>query len=333
MIAGKGIKRICGVVLAAGYGTRIKPITNKIPKPLIPVLGKPLLEILLGKLSRSGADSLHVNIHHLAESFLNRDFSAGIRPEFHHEEEILDTGGGIGNMRGDLEKHDLILLHNGDTISNIEYGPAIDFHLKNRALFTMILAGKSQTGTEEENRTLPPPSVYVSDSGEVRRIGGTAPDGTAGMGYTGMAVISPEALEFFPPGRKAGLVEVLRKMMHNSDSTVMGYCAGSEAGKPVWAEIGTPEDYLALHRRIMIDRVRFDPELAPPLLPLHTGRGAEIAPDTRWKGFLEVGDRAIIGKGSVLENCVVFPETVVEKETEAEYSIFFPGGRIKAGQS
>ncbi|MGM0485073.1 MAG: sugar phosphate nucleotidyltransferase [Candidatus Krumholzibacteriota bacterium] len=333
MSGDKHKENVCGVILAAGHGERMKPITDAIPKPLIPVMGRPLFEILMNKLRRSGARSLHANIHHLPEAFFQADLSAGIPLEFHREDKILGTGGGIGNMRKDLENYDLILLHNADIISDIEYQPAIDFHAREKALVTMILAAGENGRNASGGKTLPPPGVYISDSARVMEIGAAPDVKSMAAGYTGMAVLSSEALEYFPPGRKAGLVEILRKMRKENNGSVAGYLAGTEGRAPEWAEIGTPPAYLDLHRRLMIDRTLFDPELEPPLLPLHVGPGARIGNDTRWKGFLEVGRGAVVGEGSVLENCVVLPETIVEKETEAEYSIFFPDGILKVGKT
>jgi len=321
---------LCGVILAAGYGERMRPITDTIPKPLIPVMGRPVFNIVAGKLQRSGAASLHANIHHLPEMFSGSGSKAGIPVTFHREEAILGTGGGLGNMKKDLENYDLILLHNADVISDIEFQPAIDFHLREKALFTMILAAGENSPDAAGEGALPPPGVYISDSSRVMEIG-AEPDGRSkAAGYTGMAVLSREALEYFPAGRKTGLVEILRKMINQREGSVAGYLAPADDKIPEWAEIGTPSAYLNLHRRILIDRIRFDPGLEPPLLPLHVGPGARIGKDTRWIGFLEVGGNAEVGEGSVLKNCVVLPETKVERETEAEYSIFFPYGVVKA---
>lgn len=321
---------LCGVILAAGYGERMRPITDTIPKPLIPVMGRPLLDIVAAKLVRSGAVSLHANIHHLPEMFSGSGSETGIPVTFHREEMILGTGGGVGNMKKDLENYHLILLHNADVISDIEFQPAIDFHLREKALFTMILAAGENGPDAAGEGTLPPPSVYISGSSRVMEIGAEPGGESRPAGYTGMAVLSREALEYFPAGRKAGLVGVLRKMINRKEGLVAGYLAPAEGKVPQWAEIGTPSAYLNLHRRILMDRTRFDPALEPPPLPLHVGPGARIGKDTRWTGFLEVGGNAEVGEGSVLKNCVVLPETKVERETEAEYSILFPDGVVKA---
>ncbi|MBD3179803.1 MAG: hypothetical protein GF417_09505 [Candidatus Latescibacteria bacterium] len=327
----ESINKICGVILAAGYGTRMRPLTDTIPKPLVPVMGRVLLEIILSKMARSGAGGIHANIHHLADSFNQTAFEPGVPLKFHFEQEILGTGGGIGNMGPDIGENDLILIHNSDIISNVEFLPAIDFHLQKNALFTMILLADRLGRTGPGAKRLPPPSVHISDSAEVLRIGPDPSRGGNVLGYTGMAVVSAEALSYFPAGRKAGLVDILRRMIRERAGSVAGYDASEHNRDAVWAETGTPEGYLDLHSRILLEGIEFDRELKPPPLPLHVAEGAKIGRDTRWKGFLEVGEGAVVGRNSVLENCVIFPQTVLESGTEAEYSIFFPGGILKAG--
>ena len=261
--------KFCGVILAAGYGTRMKPLSSAIPKPLLPVLGIPLINIIIKKLIRSGCSSVHINIHHLAESF-NQDI---VDPElpvtFHVEDQILDTGGGIGNMAEALKAYELILIHNGDIISNLTFAPAIDFHINQKALVTMILTGvkeidyktapaQSKINPGDSSVCMPPPDVYLSEKMEVVGIGTKEMDSTTPFrcaGYTGMAILSREALKFFPADRKIGLIKILLKMIKNKTGSVAGYTAIGTPGRILWSDIGSPENYLNLHKRILKTRL------------------------------------------------------------------------------
>ncbi len=335
-------KKICGVILAAGYGTRMKPLSTFIPKPLLPVLGKPLINILIKKLLRAGSSSVHVNIHHLAELF-NRNI---VDPEwpvtYHIEDQILDTGGGIGNMANSLNAYELILIHNGDIISNIDFTPAIDFHLRHKSLATMILTETKETdqefapGQREDNhgkpaRTTPPSAVDISEKMEILNIGTKKTDDPAALkrtGYTGMSILSREALKFFPGDKKIGFIEILLEMIRNKAGKISGYMADDATDRILWSDIGSPETYLDLHKRILLKQAFFDPEIAPSGIPLHVGPDTVIASGTSWKGFLEVGGRAKIEHDCELENCVVLPETTVQKGTRLKNCILFPEGQI-----
>jgi len=119
-------EKIEGIILAAGKGTRMAPLTDLMPKPLLPVTGVPILEIAAEKLLRSGASRLHINLFHLGGMIREYTAGKGWPVVFHEEEELLDTGGGIGNMVDDLAGADHILLHNGDIISSIGFEDALD---------------------------------------------------------------------------------------------------------------------------------------------------------------------------------------------------------------
>ena len=335
-------KNLCSIILAAGYGTRMEPLSSSIPKPLLPILGKPLINIIIKKLLRAGSSSVHVNIHHLAESFSQNVVDQEWPVTFHIEDQILDTGGGIGNMAKYLKAYELILIHNGDIISNIDFAPAIDFHIKQKALATMILIGAKETDhktTPEKSkinpgklsRSAPPPDVYISEKAEVLNIGTKGWDNETAIrcaGYTGMAILSREALEFFPGDRKIGFVEILLKMIKNKAGSVTGYIATGMKDRILWSDIGSPENYLDLHKIILTKQALFDPEIAPPGIPLHVGADTVIASDTLWKGFLEVGNKAKIEDNCELENCVVLPETIVQSGTNFKNCILFPEGQI-----
>lgn len=333
--------KLCGVILAAGYGRRMAPLSSFMPKPLLPVLGKPLINTIAKKLIRSGASSLHVNTHHLSESFDEGAISPDLPVTFHTEDRILDTGGGIGNMADSLNNFELILIHNGDIISNIDYAPAIDFHQNQNALITLILTENGENNGKKSRKEVsvkpalfsPPPQIEISDKMRIVGIRSKRRDESDSIrlaGYTGMAILSREALRFFPSGRNIGLIEILLEIIKKNEGRISGYIAGSPTQGILWSDIGSPESYLELHRRILIEQVIFDPEIVPPALPLHSGPNAEIARDTTWRGFLEIGSGAVIEQNCELENCVILPETIVKRGTKVKNRILFPEGQLEA---
>jgi NDP-sugar pyrophosphorylase family protein len=307
--------KIEGIILAAGKGTRMLPLTEAVPKPLLPVTGVPLIEIAAEKLLRCGAARLHVNLYHLGGTIREFAGAADWPVVFHEEQELLDTGGGIGNMAGDLGDADHILLHNGDIITSAGFGEALEFHAGRNALVTMMLMRP-----EESGRT-PPAAVTVDEKGNATYIGPSPPAGRPALGYTGMAVISGTALRFFPR-EKAGLVPVLLEMISHEPGSVAGFDI-SDLNCPCWGEIGSPESYLDIHRRIMLERVRFDEALPPPALPLRAGRGSSIDPGAEWAGFLDVGDNALIEGNTFLEDCVVLEGAAVRSGTRLRSAIIF----------
>ena len=321
MVAGKTKDGITGLILAAGYGTRMRPLTGYLPKTLLPVIGVPLLEIVANKLRRGGASHIHVNAFHLAEQL--EEFAAGsdLPLTLHREHTLLGTGGGIGNMAGSLEGAGTILLHLGDILSDIEFAGAVSFHESKGALVTMVLVPAG-----------PVANVECSEGGDILRIGELQRETKVGvryLGYTGMAVLSPEALAYFPRGEAGGFVDALHRMIDERPGSVMGFDAAGESSPYRWETIGSPRNYMDIHRAILLGGARFDMLLEPPPLPLHTGEGTHIADDVTWKGFLEVGPGAAIGKGSILENCVVLEGTDVPAGSSFRNAILYPEGIIE----
>jgi mannose-1-phosphate guanylyltransferase/phosphomannomutase len=313
--------RISGIVLAAGRGERMLPLSATLPKPLLPVLGIPLLALAARKLVRHGAGAIHCNLFHLPDAIEAFASGKGWPLRFHRERELLGTGGGIGNMAEDLAGADLILLHNADVLAGIPYDPAIAFHRERGALVTLVLLPSG-----------PRANVALAGDGAILAIGdGAGGAGEASLrGYTGMAVLSPEALAFFPRGRKSQLVEVLTAMIRRRPGSVAGWDASAGGATPPWGDAGSPAGYLGIHGAILLERRRFDPELEPPSFPLHVGEGAVVDPGARWSGFCEIGRRAVVPRDARLHRCVVLDDTVVERGSEHADEILYPGGTLSA---
>jgi len=311
-------EKIEGIILAAGKGTRMLPLTDHMPKPLLPVTGVPLLDIAAEKLLRSGASRLHINLFHLGDMIKKYAGGKGWPVVFHEEKELLDTGGGIGNMAADLRDADHVLLHNGDILSSFGFDEALEFHIGRNTMLTMILMRP-----EEGGRT-PPAAVTVDNGGNVLDIRPSPPVGSKALGYTGMAVISGEALEHFPAEKK-GLVPVLLEMISQRPGSVAGFNASDipSTDQAAWGEIGSPQSYLDIHRRIMLERVRFDGAVPPPPMPLRAGEDSSIDPGADWAGFLDAGNGARIEGNTFLEDCVVMDGAVVRSGARLRSAIIY----------
>jgi NDP-sugar pyrophosphorylase family protein len=240
----------------------------------------------------------------------------------HREIELLGTGGGIGTMSDSVSSADFILLHNGDIVSDIPYGPAIELHRRRGALVTLILVPSG-----------PRANVAVGAEDEVIAIGEDAEKPGRGaklLGYTGLAVLSPEALSFFPRGRKEQLVAVLREMMRARHGSVIGWNAAERGAAYAWGDAGSPAGYLGIHRAMLLDRVRFDPDMEPHPCPVYFGGGTYIHPSASCAGFCAIGRRVHIGPLARLENCVVLDGMLIQANEIHSNEILFPGGALKA---
>ena len=131
------------MILAAGLGTRLRPLTNDRPKALVEVAGHPLLEITLRRLSSFGIREVIVNVHHFADlvvEYLKKHGSFGMRIEISREDVLLDTGGGLKKAAWFFEDSDEpFILHNVDVISMIDLARMVEFHKEKNALATLAV--------------------------------------------------------------------------------------------------------------------------------------------------------------------------------------------------
>src|SRR5215813_8741268 len=134
------------MVLAAGLGTRLRPLTDDRPKPLVEVAGRTMLEITLARLREFGIREVIVNVHHFADmvvEYLKKNHNFGIHIEVSREDVLLDTGGGLKKaawfFQASEGKDEPFILHNVDVLSNIDLGRMVQFHREHQGLATLAV--------------------------------------------------------------------------------------------------------------------------------------------------------------------------------------------------
>lgn len=132
------------MIFAAGLGSRLKPLTDNMPKALVPVAGKPMLEHVILKLKEAGFDQIVINIHHLGQQiidFLQANNNFGVRIYISDERDyLLDTGGGIKKAALFLQGDEPFLVHNVDILSNVDLKLLYQQHVNNNALATLLVS-------------------------------------------------------------------------------------------------------------------------------------------------------------------------------------------------
>ncbi|MFQ5652878.1 MAG: NDP-sugar synthase [bacterium] len=181
------------MVLAAGLGTRLRPVTNTRPKALVEVGGVPLLELVLTRLIAAGVTEVILNLHHFPEqinAFLQQKDHFGIRIEFSHEETLLDTGGGLKNAGDFFDDNQPFILHNVDVISDIDLRKMVRAHESESRLATLAVnKRRSSRYLIFDARGLLCGWKSVSQNKE---INAREPHGTTeALGFCGIHVLSP----------------------------------------------------------------------------------------------------------------------------------------------
>ena len=254
------------MILAAGLGTRLRPLTDVCPKPLVPVANRPVLAGTIAYLRRHGIRSIVVNTHHHARrmsEFLRQGQGFGVPVELRHEPSILGTGGGLRNV-ADFWGRDTLLAINGDILTDIDLGEALAFHRSSGAPATLVL-----------HRCPPFDQIVLDDAGRVREIGSRARPGR--VAFTGIHFLEPAVRDWIPREGFSDIVSCYRRMIASGEPI-----AGYLADRPYWRDIGTRESYLQANR-----------EQSPE--PVLLGPGCDVAPSAA------VSDWAVVGPGCRLE--------------------------------
>lgn len=272
---------------AAGLGERLRPVTNHLPKPLLPILGRPLIGIILGKLTTVCDGKIGVNLHYKQEMILNwfKDSPFEKRVTFFPEQPILGTGGALKNAETFLDGQPF-LVHNADILLDIPFTRLIEAHMTSGSIATLATHRHPRLANvvvDENNRV-----IDVENPGESR------PDpARAGrkVAYTGVAVYSPEILKFIPPGVSHMTAAWLAAARAGHAVTAMDF-TGS-----YWSDVGTPATYAAA----ILDTLQMIGE------SVYCSPGALVGGKVQVDGHVVIERDAIVEDGSSLRNCLVLP--------------------------
>jgi NDP-sugar pyrophosphorylase family protein/aminoglycoside/choline kinase family phosphotransferase len=277
-------KKINCFILAAGYGERLRPITDHIAKPLLPVMGKPVLQSIIEKMLAIGVDKIGINVHYKKEIFEDwmkgSPFSSHI--VFFPEESILDTGGALKNATDFLSGGDFI-VHNGDIISDIDLSALLEHHRHAGNIATLAVHHYPQFN-----------NVAIDGKGFLKGLGKayklTDPSERL-IAFTGVAAYSSAFLEFLPGGVSSVVDAWLKAVTYGHQVSTY------DVTGCMWSDIGSPSSYASA----VIRELRSN------------GETAYIDPSAKGCRYSEIGGNVAIEKGSVLgkasslKNCIVLP--------------------------
>ncbi len=284
-------------ILGAGLGTRLRPLTESLPKPLVPVWNRPLIAYAFDHLVRDlGVESFAVNTHHCPEAYAEAfpDGAHSGRPiHFRHEPVLLDTAGGLDNLRDWLPRDESFVVYNGDILTDLPLGPALERHRSSGDLVTMVLRS-----TGEERRV-----GFDAESGKVVDLRGVlAPDWPHRYQFTGIYLVSPGFLDRLRPGKIESVVLPMLEAIR-----ACGGVGGVLVDEGDWSDLGERGAYLdALATMARGFPGGVGAGAAPRLSPT-----AEIDPSAAIDALSSVGAGAKVGAGAVLRASVVWPGAVV----------------------
>jgi len=286
------------MILAAGEGTRLKPLTDICPKALVPVANKPVLERLITFLISHGVEEIIVNAHHHYEKvvdYLKGDNEFSVPVEVRVEKKILGTGGGIKNTRDFWDQAPFIVI-NGDILTDIDLKKAYNYHLKRENLVTLVL------------HDFPVHNKIMADDGmnvlAIER--GTNVSGA--LAFTGIQVMDPAVLELIPEKQNYSIIRCYKKIIDQA-MAIRGYRVTGHS----WIDIGTIPDYLRANRHFVPDhKVAVDSE-------------CHIDPDATLAEWAVLGKRCAVEKGALVERSVLWSDVIVREGVRVVDSVVASG--------
>ncbi|MEM0898156.1 MAG: sugar phosphate nucleotidyltransferase [Verrucomicrobiota bacterium] len=307
----RGLSRKCRVhnafVLGAGKGTRLRPLTEEIPKPLVPLVHRPLVAYAFDHLGTIGIERFVVNTHHCAGAWRTSfpsDSYAGKPIAFRFEPVLLETGGGIANV-ADLLGGAPFIVYNGDILTDLPLVPAMTRHVASDAVVTMILRSHGpalHVGYDAATGLVPDirnrletghPSthqftgIYLCDPGIHRHLNGPTPH----------SVIGP-FLELAKAGKLGGVV----------------------IDEGSWFDLGTRDAYLDAQLAVLEEELRISGEVPPAVHP-----SAKIDPEAEIGPGTVIGPGARVEGGASLHRSVLWPESRVTGGSTLERCIVRTG--------
>lgn len=298
------------MILAAGLGTRLRPLTRWLPKPALPVRGLPLLEYNLELLASLGVGEVLVNLHHLAPELRSAAEAAcprGLKLVFSPEPRPLGTGGGIRRAAAFLAGSDPSLVLAGDMVLDAPLGEIVELHRHRGDAVTLVL--------RDDPRALRFGTIGLDGDGRVRRIADRFDLGgalSAGV-YVNATVISRRALATLPAREAFSHLDGwLAPLLRLGANDIRGVLLPADRG--TWLPVGTPTEYL---------EANFAP-LALPYLDADRRareRGVELRPER------VAGPGAIVEPGAELDRVVIWAGERVPAGTQARRGVF-AGGRF-----
>ena len=277
------------MILAAGFGTRLLPYTALRPKPLFPLLNKPLLLLTIERLQRAGFDHIVVNCHHLGQQIadLLRNLPGVVVQE---EDLILGTGGGLRLALRSF-RDEPVLVTNGDNYHTVDLRIVYEAHCRDTAPVTMVMHDYPRFNT-------------VSVQGDL--VAGF--DGKQGLlAFTGLHVLNPEILTGLQVLQPASIIDLYRRLLQEKK------CIRSlRVDGCYWTDMGTLQDYLALHAGLLTGTIPWWPELGErPATPFFLAPGARCGSTVHMRDWVCAGRVQIEGDAG-LERVVLWDGAVVK---------------------
>lgn len=292
------------MILAAGMGMRMRPLSLGLPKSLFPVLNQPSIKRILHQLQEAGFEKAVINTYHLAESLIDAINTWDIDIEIVTivEPFLLGTGGAIKNAMPCFHKDSPVLLINSDIVTDLDLGDILQIHCHGHSAATMLVHDRDIFN-----------NVEVRD-GCIMEFGHNGPDALA---FTGISILQTDFIDSFPDQFPSSLIEIISRAIR-SGNVVSALRAEDLKACYIWEDIGTAVGYLAAHETLL-------KKWGNNIL---VGERTNIPQDLCCNGWCSIGNNVIFGKDISISKAVIWDGCAIENGERLEDCIVTPYGRL-----
>jgi mannose-1-phosphate guanylyltransferase len=335
-LSGSKLPNIKAVILVGGPGTRLQPLTDNIPKSLVPVLNRPFMEHTFAYLKHYGIEDIILTLNYLPgtiKDYFGDGSQFGVRLHYYIEEEPLGTAGAVKNAEERLDNTFVVL--NGDIFTDIDLADMLAFHRRNNAAATISLKwvnDPSAFGVVETDVT-----------GSVQRFIEKPPASEATTNWinAGIYILEPDVLQKVPPNTHYMFERGLFPRLLDSEERVFGY-----PFRGYWMDTGTLEYYYSLNNDLLLSKtsspllgnldagkvyiapeVHINPSaiITPPAI---IGRGCRIGPGVTITGPVVIGPHCVLETGASVDNAVIWDRVKIGAKAGLSRCIVSSGTEI-----
>jgi mannose-1-phosphate guanylyltransferase len=291
------------MILAAGLSTRLRPYSLLRPKPLFPILNRPLLQLTITRLKKAGFHPIIVNCHHLGEQIsrlLHGMDGIIIQPE----EEILGTGGGLRRALPHFGDEP-VLVTNGDIYHTVDYKEVYRNHCTHSDEVTMVMHDFPRFNTV----------AIDEDSRVVGFDAGLEQETVRYAAFTGIHVIEPQVLQLLPEAGSSSIIDGYRNHLLQGKTIRAHWLSGG-----FWSDIGTPADYLRLHGDLLSGRAPVHEELkfTTDTGPFCMAPDSTMGQNVQMEDWVCIGNNVRVGDNCLLRRVVVWDDEEIPPNSRLE---------------
>ncbi len=312
------------MILAGGLSTRLYPLTLDVPKPLVPVLDRPVVDHVIHYLASHGVDDMIINVHYFAEaveSYIGDGSRWNVRMAYLREPELMGSAGAVKQVESRFESTFVVI--GCDDVTDIDLRAALEFHKEHRAEATIVLAEAddvSQFGV-----------VIVDGDGRIREFQEKPAPGTerSKLANTGIYIFEPELLKRIPAGAFYDFGKQVFPEMLAAGARFFGMRQTA-----YWCDIGTPREYRRGHFDALRGAVQLRPRDGATVRDgVLISPGCTIDASARIIAPACIGAGSRIGPNAIVDRSILWDDVVVEADAVVRDAVLGEGARVSSGST